>query len=442
VQLNTLSSTQLVTVANTGSGSVAGLATTNASLPGGPTQCASVPWLVTPTFDQSGVAAPLSLMSIQVNANGLALGTCLREVNITSTTPGVASRRIVVVANVGRNAVAEGAVRVVMMGNASDNSVQLIAPTPVLAIDNGGRGSVTGVTATVVSTTGFAECVDPFDTSTCVPWLTNADLVLSSTTLPTTLSIISQVRPFSASAVVRVQGNGMPAREFPISVVFNIDPELVTNARNLNFKARVGQTSVADTVTALNQNSANGSLSNYRVDPTGPAVPSWLSLAFTPQGNTARVIATANVTGFTRDTVISDTIGVRLIADCPTPAGCFSGPSKTFSLAYVLVVERGLVTSLSNAALFAPVGGSAVTQDILVTNQGSGELTGLQAAVAGGASWLSAAYVGGSTTPAVLRLTANPTGLAAGVYNTTVTVSTGAGASLQTRVVPVRLTVY
>ncbi len=442
VQLNTLSSTQLITVANIGSGSIAGLATSNVSLPGGAPQCASVNWLVAPTFDQGGVAAPLSLMSLQANATGLALGTCARSVTVTSTTPGVASRQVVVVANVGRNPVAEGAVRVVMMGNASDNSVQVIAPTPVLTIDNGGRGVISGVTATVVSTTGYAECTDPFDTDTCVPWLTNADLLLSSTTLPTTLSIISQVRPFSASAVIRVQGNGMAAREFPVSVLFNIEPELVTNARNILLKGRVGGANVADTVVALNQNVANGGLTNYRVDPAGPAVPSWMSFAFTPTGNSANVVVTANLAGFTRDTVIVDTIGVRLIADCTDPGDCFSGPSKTFNLAYALVVERGLVSALSNVGLFAPVSGGAVTQDVQFTNSGAGELSGLGVSIAGGAPWLSAAFVGGSTTPATLRLTANPTGLAAGQYNTTVTVSVGAGASLQQRTLPVRLTVY
>ena len=442
VQINTTSSAQLVTVANIGSGSLSGLATTNLSLPGGAPQCASVNWLVTPTFDMGGVAAPLSLMSVRANATGLALGTCAREVTVTSATPDVTARRLVVVANVGRQPVAEGAVRVVMMGDAGNNSVQIIAPTPILTIDNGGRGTVTGVTATVVSTTGFAECVNSNDTSTCVPWLTNADLILSSTTLPTTLSIISQVRPFSATAVVRVQGNGMPTRDFPVSVFFNIESELVTNARNIMLKGRVGGTSVSDTVVAFNQNVANGQLTNYRVDPLGPAVPSWMTLTFAPQGNNATVIASASLTGFTRDTVISDTVGVRLMADCTIPTDCSSGASKRFSLAYALLVERGLVTSLSNATLFAPVGGAAVSQDVAVSNSGAAELSGLSVSVAGGASWLSAAFVGGSVTPATLRLTANPTGRVAGQYDTTITVSTGAGATLQTRTIPVRLTIF
>ncbi|MFN0097027.1 MAG: beta strand repeat-containing protein, partial [Gemmatimonadaceae bacterium] len=440
VQVNTTSAIQFVTVANIGSGSVSGLSSSNVSIPGGPTQCGSVNWLVTPTFDMGGTAAPLSLMSVQVNATGLALGTCARTVTVSSTTPGVASRQFVVVANVGRSAVAEGALRVVMMGDAGNNTVQIITPTPILTIDNGGRGTISGVTATVVSTTGFAECTDPFDETTCVPWLTNADLVLSSTTLPTTLSIISQVRPFSASAVIRVQGNGMPTRDFPVDVFFNIEPALVTNARNVMLKGRVGGANVADTVVALNQNVANPGLTNYRRDLAGPALPSWLTVTFQPSGNNANVIFSANLASFSRDTVVSDS--VRVIADCTIVGDCFSGTVKGYYVPYSLIVERGLVTSLANASLFAAVGGTSVAQDVAVSNSGAGELTGLTATIGAGATWLTAAFVGGTTTPATLRLTANPAGRAAGEYNTTVTVRTGAGATLQTRIIPVRFVVY
>ena len=442
-QIETAAASQLLTVASIAGGTIGGLNTLVTALPGGPSNCASVNWLATPTFDMGGVASPVSLMTLQASAVGLALGSCAREVIVRSATSDVISRRVVVVLNVGRSPAAAGVVSVVMMGDANNPSAQLISPTPVLTISNGGRGTINNVAAQILSqslqTNGCFDTVPP-----CDPWLAPADLVLSSTTLPVTLSIIATARPFGASAIVRITGNGMTARDFEINVRFNQEPEMVTNPRNLVLRARLGGPVVRDSVLAFNQNQAHPGLESYRLDPGAPALPSWMTVQFVQQiGNSARVRILADPTAFARDTVITDTLGIRLLADFPDTSLVVTLIPKRYRLPYTLIVERGLSLSLANATLFAPVGTTAGTLDLLASHEGAGEVGGLQVTVQSGAPWLSAAFVGGVTaTPATLRLTGDPTGITAGTYTSSVTVTSGSGATLQSRTIPVRLTVY
>ena len=161
-QQGALSDSVLVAVANVGGDSIAGLSTALTHV-SGPATCSSISWLLTPTFDKGGIAKPVSLMRLRANAAGVELGTCVRRVVVSSTTPNVTPETTFVSLIVGRSSAATGVVNVVMMGDASNNVVQTILPTPVLTIDNGGRGTVTNLSASIISQTGFAECVDPFD---------------------------------------------------------------------------------------------------------------------------------------------------------------------------------------------------------------------------------------------------------------------------------------
>ena len=445
-QVLNLAAPQVVSVASILGGSIGGLATTISALPGGPAQCASVDWLGTPAFDMLGVANPVSLMTLQADATALALGTCAREVLVTSTTSGVVTKRLVVVLNVGRAPVASGVVNVVMMGNAnSTSSAQDILPIPVLRFDNAGRGVITGLAATVTSTSGFSNCPS-FTTLTtgCTPWLLDADLTFSSPSMPSTLSIRSRIFAFGGLATIHVTGTGMAPRDFDITVAFNTESELVTNPRNVVMRAIAGGPSRLDSVMAFNQNSANQGLtsSSYKVNPDSALPPAWLTVAIVqPVGDSAKIRLTANPAGH----FAGELLTYRLPLEAAYVSVSFprTPTRKFFSLPIEFTVEGGLSASLANATLFAPVGTTAASQDILVNHNGAGELGTLQVSVAGGAPWLAAAYVAGATaTPATLRLTATPTGLAKGTYATTVTITSGAGATLQTRTIPVKFTVF
>ena len=443
VQVGTVAPPQIASVASIAGGSLDGLATTITPIALGPAECMSVNWLAAPTFDMAGVANPVSLMSLTADATLLALGTCKREVLVTSSTTGVVSRRLVVMLNVGRGPVASGVVNVVMMGNANSALLQDILPIPVLRFDNGGRGIISGLAATVMSTTGFNDCASSDSNPACTPWLHNSDLTFSAPDMPSTLSIKSSIRGFGGTAVVRVTASGIAPRDFNINVAFNTTSELVTNPRNVVLRGISGGPVVLDSAMAFNQNSANQGLSNYRINPDSVGgQPSWLTVAVVqPIGDSAKIRLTANPTGHEPGELL--TYRLALQADYVAASGGNSPATKFYTVPIEFAVEGGLSASLANATLFARAGVTAATQDILVNHNGPGELSTLRVSVAGGAPWLSAAYLTGAvTTPATLRLTANPTGLAKGTYSTTVTITSGVGPSLQTRAIPVRFTVF
>lgn len=412
--------------------------------------CTTSSWVGPLTFDFPN-ADPVSIVSFTPTAALLGVYSCTANVTISSTTAGYASQTFAVTLSVARGAIAQTAVNLVTMGNAGNNVLQDLTPSAKVLITNGGRGVVTGVHANVTDQTSVD---DP------TPWLTDLDLTwdppvadTNARTLPRTLTVRTKVKPFSASAIVHVTGTGIATIDIPVSVLFNVEPELVTNPRGVAFTAFAGGPPVALPVLAFNQNrtiSPSDSLRNFARDAT--ALPSWLSVSFTPlrdlygMDTAATVTVTANPVTLLADSVYTDT--VRLKADhCATSAGYCTlpapfNPVKFFKLPVRLTVERGLVVSVANATLFAPVGTATVTRDIAITNGGSTTISGLSASV-GGASWLSAAFIGGTAAPSTLRLTANPTGLARGsVFTTTVTVSASSPSGVPSKSFPVTLRVY
>ena len=417
-QLNTAAAPLLVAVANIGGGSISGLSATRTHVSGPPT-CNSVNWLAVPTFDMGGIANPVSLMTLQANATGLELGTCVRRVVVSSSTPGVAPETLLVALVVGRSPAATGVVNVVMMGDASNNVVQSITPTPILRIDNGGRGTVSNLTATIVSQSGFAECVDPSDQTTCAPWLAPSDLVWSSPTLPSTLSIVSQVRPFSANATIRVAGTGMASRDFQVNVAFNVLPELVTNPRNLVVRGLVGGTITSQPIMAFNQNAAHPGLTNFR-QRIPVTAGSWLSGAnfnWQTVGDSGRLTIAFPATG----APLFVTDSVEILADCTNPNDCFDFGAnavvpKRFWSHFTLIAEPGIRVPFDSLTVFA-ADSMPRTVDVPVLSPGVSEIRG--PFTTGGSTsvpWITAVEFvgGGASTPTTLRLTIDPRLLPAG----------------------------
>lgn len=409
VQINTAAAPMIVAVANIGGGAIGGLSGASTHL-SGPATCSSVNWLAAPTFDKGGIAEPVSLMTLQANATGLELGTCVRRVVVSSTTPAVAPETLLVAIVVGRSTVATGVVNVVMMGSAANNVVQAITPTPILRIDNGGRGTVTNLTATIVTQSGFAECIDPFVQATCTPWLALSDLVWSSPTLPSTLSIVSQVRPFTASATIRVAGSGMTSRDFQVTVAFNVQPELVTNPRNLVIRGLANRAFTTLPIMAFNQNSAHPGLTNFRVNiPVSPTPPAWLTqdrIRWLTVGDSGRLTIDIPAMG---ETFASDTI--EILADCTDPNLCAQpAVPKRFKVPYTLIVERGIGVPYDSLTVFA-ADSTPIVVDIPVLSLGASEYRGrFDWTAFVSTPWITAAAFlgGGTSTPTTLRLTLDP----------------------------------
>ncbi len=409
VQINTAAAPMIVAVANIGGGAIGGLSGASTHL-SGPASCSSVNWLAAPTFDKGGIAEPVSLMTLQANATGLELGTCVRRVVVSSTTPSVAPETLLVAIVVGRSTVATGVVNVVMMGSAANNVVQTITPTPILRIDNGGRGTVTNLTATIVTQSGFAECIDPFDQATCTPWLAPSDLVWSSPTLPSTLSIVSQVRPFTASATIRVAGSGMASRDFQVNVAFNVQPELVTNPRNLVIRGLANRAFTTLPIMAFNQNAAHPGLTNFRVNiPVSPTPPAWLTqdrIRWLTVGDSGRLTIDIPAMG---ETFASDTI--EILADCTNPNLCAQpAVPKRFKVPYTVIVERGIGVPYDSLTVFA-ADSTPIVVDIPVLSLGASEYRGrFDWTAFVSTPWITAAAFlgGGTSTPTTLRLTLDP----------------------------------
>lgn len=113
---------------------------------------------------------------------------------------------------------------------------------------------------------------------------------------------------------------------------------------------------------------------------------------------------------------------------------------NTFTLTPVAAPANPTLTLSPTSLAFASTGGVAPpTQTFRATSSGSALSFTLSASTTSGGSWLAAAPSGG-TTPLDISVSVNPTGLAAGTYAGSVTV-TSAGASNSPQTVGVTLTV-
>jgi hypothetical protein len=202
-----------------------------------------------------------------------------------------------------------------------------------------------------------------------------------------------------------------------VSLVVSAPPTLSATPATLSFSYQIGGTTPATQPISV---SSSGSALSYTSAASGGT---WLSA--TPASGTTpgTVTVAANPTGLTAGTY-SGTVTI-------TSAGATGSP-KTVSVS--LVVSPAALPILGAApttlAFSYQIGGTTpATQPILVSS--SGAALSYTTAASGG-TWLTATPASG-TTPGTVTVAANPTGLAAGTYNGTVTMtSAGAPGSPQT----------
>jgi hypothetical protein len=158
---------------------------------------------------------------------------------------------------------------------------------------------------------------------------------------------------------------------------------------------------------------------------------SWLSV--TPgSGNTpGSLTASVNPSGL----VAGNYTGTITV----TAAGASNSPQKVaVSLTVTAPAGNPSLNITPGTVSFSYAAGSTTTGTQKLTVASSGSALSINAVAAGGA-WLSVTPASGST-PASLTVTANPSGLAAGTYNGTVTVSSG-GASNSPQTIPITLVI-
>ncbi len=182
----------------------------------------------------------------------------------------------------------------------------------------------------------------------------------------------------------------------------------------LAFTAAVGPLTLADPA-------SSGNASWLTVAPSSGTIPATLQVTADPSSLTAGTYQGTIVITVPNATPAQTSISVTFTVQPATPA-ILGADAQTLSFA-------------------ATQGGSAVSQQVHVTNSGSGSLDfTVSAATSSGGSWLSLSATSGSATsssPASISVIATPGSLAPGTYSGTVTVA-GAGKSIG---IPVTLSV-
>src|SRR5579864_4702379 len=267
-----------------------------------------------------------------------------------------------------------------------------------------------------------------YTVATSATWLSATP---ASGNTPGTVSV--SVNPQSLSAgtytgtvTITSSGASNSPKSVPVTLTVTAasSPTLTVSPLSLSFSYQTGGAAPAAQPVSLSSSTAL----NYTVvssaawlnaTPASGATPASLSVSVNPSG-----LAAGSYNG---------TVTV-------TASGASNSPQKiAVSLAVTSAPSGNPSLNVSPGTLsFSYPSGSTTsgTQNLSITSTGAAlQIT----AAASGGSWLSVTPTSGST-PATVKVSANPTGLAAGTYNGTITItSTGAANTPQT--IPVKLVV-
>ena len=311
-------------------------------------------------------------------------------------------------------------------------TVTAAAPTPTIGVSPASLsfnyqsgGTVPASQSFAVSSSGSALS---YTVSTSATWLSATP---ASGTTPGNVSV--SVTPGSLSAgtytgsvTITSSGASNSPKSVPVTLTVTsaTTPTLTVSPLSLSFTYQTGgSTPAAQPVTLSSSSALNytavSSAAWLNATPASGATPASLSVSVNPSG-----LAVGNYSG---------TLTV-------TASGASNSPQKiAVSLAVTSASSGNPSLNVAPGTLtFTYASGSTTsgTQNLSITSTGAAlQIT----AAASGGSWLSVTPTTGSTSVTV-KVSANPTGLAAGTYNGTITItSTGAANTPQT--IPVKLVV-
>ena len=311
-------------------------------------------------------------------------------------------------------------------------TVTAAAPTPTIGVSPASLsfnyqsgGTVPASQSFAVSSSGSALS---YTVSTSATWLSATP---ASGTTPGNVSV--SVTPgtlsagtYTGSVTITSSGASNSPKSVPVTLTITsaTTPTLTVSPLSLSFTYQTGgSTPAAQPVTLSSSSALNytavSSAAWLNATPASGATPASLSVSVNPAG-----LAVGNYSG---------TLTV-------TASGASNSPQKiAVSLAVTSASSGNPSLNVAPGTLtFTYASGSTTsgTQNLSITSTGAAlQIT----AAASGGSWLSVTPTSGST-PATVKVSANPTGLAAGTYNGTITItSTGAANTPQT--IPVKLVV-
>jgi hypothetical protein len=387
---------QVVTVSNTGGGSLTGLGESVSYAPGEPTG-----WLGSTL---SATTAPANL-TLQATTGSLAVGAYAATVTVTSPVAGNSPQNITVTFTV----VARPAI------DLSTNDVNFSAlqggsnpGSQIVSISNSGDGSLTGLSATV-----------NYDTAT--GWL-SASFFAGNTTAPAELILqaaTGSLAPATYTASVAVSSPVAGNSPQNIAVSFTvIGPAISLSNSSVSFGAQAGGGNPAENLIVVT-NGGGGSLTGLGESVTyGAGEPTgWLGS--TLHTTTAPAVITLQAT---TGSLTAGTYTATVLVTSPVAGNSPQNITVTFT------VTAAPAISLSDIDLnFGAQEGSGdpVAQVIVVSNSGGGSLTGLATTInyGSGSGWMNATFFAATTAPAALTLQPTTGSLAPGTYTATVSVT-------------------
>ena len=264
-----------------------------------------------------------------------------------------------------------------------------------------------------------------------INWLTASP---TSSSIPGTISV--NVLPTGLAigtytGSVTITGYGVGSNVvIPVTLTVLGQPGLVSSPTTLTFTTAAGATAAAQTI---NLTSSDGNtVIPYNVSATTNNGGNWLTVQPATGNTPGSFTVTANASSLTAATY-SGSITV-------TPTGSFG---KVISIPVTFTVTGPITLSANPSSLtFNGVSGQSNPAAQTISISATGGSTTINYTVAAstvsGGSWLSATASNG-TTPSSITVNTNISGLAAGTYNGSVTVTAGATDSPLT--IPVTLTV-
>jgi uncharacterized protein (TIGR03437 family) len=252
---------------------------------------------------------------------------------------------------------------------------------------------------------------------------------------PTSGGVPAQVTVTAAPGVLTAgtyTGNiavtvGIQIQDIPVTLTVSADPVLVSSPGA--FVVSYVSGNPAPAIQYLSVNVSNLPQQEFTISATQP---SWLQITDTSVSLTTPVNVSLTLNP------VSLPAGIYLTDIFLTPVGAGAVP---VTVPVVLDVTGGtaIVANPTSLTLSAAAGGSAVSQSLQLTANGSTSFTASATTVTGG-TWLTVSPASGSAnyiaTP--LTVTANPASLASGTYQGTVLLTTSAGVVTQ---VPITLSV-
>ncbi len=346
-------------------------------------------------------------LSISVNPSGLAAGTYTGNVTITSAGASNSPKTVPV-------------------------TFTVTAATPTLSVSPASLtfayqigSSTPSAQAVALTSSGSATS---YTTATNTTWLSVAP---ASGSTPGNLSVSVNPSGLAAGTYmgnVTITSGGASNSPKTVPVTFTVTaastPSLTVSPLSVSFSYQTGGASPA----AQTVNLSSTSTLSY----TASASPGWLSVTPGSGSTPGSLSVSVNPSGLAAGTY-TGTVTV-------TAAGASNSPQKiAVNLAVTGTPPSNPSLNISPGNLsFTYASGSTTsgTQNLSVASSGS--VLSITATASGG-GWLTVTPGTGST-PAMLKVSANPTGMAAGTYNGTITI-TSAGAANTPQTVPVSLVV-